>query len=123
MHLSLTAEYHIAEVGGEFLLDAVFALADGAGSGVSDIGNDIVAIAKVGAEAADELLVVEFGVLDERGTSLLECGEQRTLHVACGLEGHIVELLLLYLHRVEVVVAGGVFEGTATIGKAAAQYQ
>ena len=70
--LSFTSEDDIAEVGGKFLLDAVFAFADGGGSGVPDVGNDVVRIAKVGAEAADEFLVVEFGTFDKCGASLLE---------------------------------------------------
>ena len=70
--LPLASEDDITEVGGEFLLDAVLAFADGAWCGVPDVCDDVVRIAKVGAEAADEFLVVEFGTLDKCSTSLFE---------------------------------------------------
>ena len=38
-------EYHLIEVGGQFFADTLFAFADSSGSGVADVGNDIVAIA------------------------------------------------------------------------------
>ena len=43
VHLSLLTEYHLIEVGGQFFADTLFAFADSSGSGVADVGNDIVA--------------------------------------------------------------------------------
>ena len=45
VHLPLLTEYHLIEVGGQFFADTLFAFADSSGSGVADVGNDIVAIA------------------------------------------------------------------------------
>ena len=43
VHLPLLTEYHLIEVGGQFFADTLFAFADSSGSGVADVGNDIVA--------------------------------------------------------------------------------
>ena len=43
VHLFLFTEYHLIEVGGQFFTDTLFAFADSSGSGVADVGNDIVA--------------------------------------------------------------------------------
>ena len=43
IHLPLLTEYHLIEVGGQFFTDTLFAFADSSGSGVADVGNDIVA--------------------------------------------------------------------------------
>ena len=43
VHLPLLTEYHLIEVGGQFFTDTLFAFADSSGSGVADVGNDIVA--------------------------------------------------------------------------------
>ena len=43
VHLHLFTEYYLIEVGGQFFTDTLFAFADSSGSGVADVGNDIVA--------------------------------------------------------------------------------
>ena len=43
IHLPLPTEYHLIEVGGQFFAYTFFAFADSSGSGVADVGNDIVA--------------------------------------------------------------------------------
>ena len=88
-----------------------------------DVGNDIVAIAQIGAEAAYKLLIIQLKSLVERAASLLEGVEERAPYITSSLVSHIVELLFLNLHGVKSLIAGGTLKGTATIGKRAAQYQ